>query len=246
MINSVEFSDYDGCSEAGVSLQCQESMVDSEFFSNPDELSTKGNFSDNKSWNKSNFSECSQINASCEDYSERTRQSYIPTKKGIVKLEIADKDIREQMNKQIGFHNRSFFLDKANTSATGMTQTRSHSQNMPCTPTALQQNKPFDLKSCNYEIELREKVLSSKRILLRNFFSCYLKSLIEVNANLNASYIAKLREEYCKLRMEDKFSLRDLQESIEEMEVDEMAKSQIFDLLSQHTNCTDLIKSSAE
>ena len=40
--------------------------------------------------------------------------TYIPSKKGIVKLEIADKDIREQMHKQIGLHNRNFFLDKAN------------------------------------------------------------------------------------------------------------------------------------
>lgn len=73
------------------------------------------------------------------------------------------------------------------------------------------------MKSCNYEIELRNKVLSSKRILLRNFFSIYLKSLIEVNANLNASYISKLREEYSKLKTKDKFSFAELYESIEEM-----------------------------
>lgn len=83
-------------------------------------------------------------------------------------------------------------------------------------------------------------------MLLRNFFSFYLKSVIEVNANLNASYLAKLREEYTRLRARDKFSVYELQESIEEMEVDETAKAQIFDLLSQHTNCSDLLKNSTE
>ena len=42
-------------------------------------------------------------------------------------------------------------------------------------------------------------MLTSKRILLRDFFSCYLKSTYEVNANLNVSYLEKLREEYRKL-----------------------------------------------
>ena len=83
-------------------------------------------------------------------------------------------------------------------------------------------------------------------MLLRNFFSFYLKSVLEVNANLNASYLAKLREEYTRLRARDKFSVYELQESIEEMEVDETAKAQIFDLLSQHTNCSDLLKNSTE
>lgn len=102
------------------------------------------------------------------------------------------------------------------------------------------------MKSCNYEIELRDKVLSSKRMLLRNLFGFYFKSILEVNANLNASYLSKLRDEYSKLRARDQFSLWELQESIEEMEVDEIAKAQIFDLLSQHTNCSDLLKNSTE
>lgn len=37
-----------------------------------------------------------------------------------------------------------------------------------------------------------------------------------------------------------------MRETIEEMEVDESAKAQIFDMLSQYTNCSTLIKSSAE
>ena len=106
--------------------------------------------------------------------------------------------------------------------------------------------RPIDLRSCNYEFELREKVLTSKRILLRNFFSCYLKSTYEVNANLNVSYLEKLREEYRKLPNCDKFNFNDMRETIEEMEVDETAKEQIYDMLSQYTNCSTLIKSSGE
>lgn len=106
--------------------------------------------------------------------------------------------------------------------------------------------KAFDIKSCNYELEIRSQVLSSKRILLRNFFSHYIKSTYEVNANLNASYLTKLRDEYSKLPNRDKISFYELQDSIEEMEVDETAKAQIFDMLTTHTNCSDLIKNSAE
>lgn len=89
-------------------------------------------------------------------------------------------------------------------------------------------------------------MLTSKRILLRNFFSCYLKSTYEVNANLNVSYLEKLREEYRKLPNDDKFNFNELRDTIEEMEVDETDKAQIFDMISQYTNCSTLIKSSAE
>ena len=48
----------------------------------------------------------------------------------------------------------------------------------------------FDLSNCcKNEIELRSRVLTSKRMLLRNFFSFYLKSLMMVNEQLNASYL---------------------------------------------------------
>ena len=58
-------------------------------------------------------------------------------------------------------------------------------------------------KKCSYEIEVRDKVLSAKRSLLRNCLSYYVKSLLEVNANLNASYLAKLRDEYSRLRAKE-------------------------------------------
>ena len=37
-----------------------------------------------------------------------------------------------------------------------------------------------------------------------------------------------------------------MRETIEEMEVDECAKEQMFEMLDQYTNCSTLIKSSAE
>ena len=71
-----------------------------------------------------------------------------------------------------------------------------------------------------------------------------MKSLLEVNANLNASYLAKLRDEYSKLRARGQFSLWDLQQSLEEMEVDETAKAQIYDFFSQ--NSADVVMASED
>ena len=71
-----------------------------------------------------------------------------------------------------------------------------------------------------------------------------MKSLLEVNANLNASYLAKLRDEYSKLRARDQISLWDLQQSLEEMDVDETAKAQIYDFFSQ--NSTDVVMASED
>ena len=94
VINSVEFSDYDGKSEVGLSLDCQDSMVDSESTNNfAEESSTKGNFSDDRSWNQSLLSDFSQFNVSQK--SNIADSTNVPNKKGIVKLEIADKDMRD-------------------------------------------------------------------------------------------------------------------------------------------------------
>ena len=87
----------------------------------------------------------------------------------------------------------------------------------------------IDLRNCcNMEIEVRDKILSSKRVLLRNFFSFYIKQVIMVNQKLNVSYLTKLKQEYMKLRESDKISVTELQETIDEMEVDETSKSHIF------------------
>ena len=74
---------------------------------------------------------------------------------------------------------------------------------------------------CNNEIELRDRVLSSKRVLLRNFFTYYIKQLMIVNEKLNLSYVTKLKEQYMKLKDKDKITISELQETIDEMEVDE-------------------------
>ena len=42
-----------------------------------------------------------------------------------------------------------------------------------------------------------------------------------VNEKLNVSYLTKIKEEYMKLKDVDKINIKDLQETINEMEVDE-------------------------
>ena len=74
---------------------------------------------------------------------------------------------------------------------------------------------------CDHEIELRDRVLSSKRVLLRDFFTFYVKQLMFVNEKLNMSYLSKMKEEYMKLKDGDKISVSELQETIDSMEVDE-------------------------
>lgn len=101
----------------------------------------------------------------------------------------------------------------------------------------------FNIKECcNNEIELRDRVLSSKRILLRNFFTFYIKQLMIVNEKLNLSYVTKLKEEYMKMKDQDKISLSELQETIDEMEVDEQSKAHIFHALSEQTNIRDMLR----
>ena len=63
------------------------------------------------------------------------------------------------------------------------------------------EQETFNIQTyCNNEIELRDRVLSSKRVLLRNFFTFYIKQLMIVNEELNLSYVTKLRAEYMKLK----------------------------------------------
>ena len=84
-------------------------------------------------------------------------------------------------------------------------------------------------------------MLSSKRILLRNFFTFYVKQLMMVNEKLNLSYLAKLKEEYMKLKDSDKINIHELSETIDEMEVDEQSKAHLLNVLSEQTNICDLL-----
>ena len=61
-----------------------------------------------------------------------------------------------------------------------------------------------------------------------------------VNQKLNLSYLVKLKEEYMQLRDVDKITLGELQETIDEMEVDEYSKAHILSMLSNQTNLRDL------
>ena len=98
---------------------------------------------------------------------------------------------------------------------------------------------------CKNELELRDRVLSSKRILLRNFFSYYIKSLMMVNEKLNLSYLTKLKKEYMKLKETDKITVSELQEAVDEMmEVDEQSKTHLFQILSEQTNLRDILMTS--
>ena len=84
-------------------------------------------------------------------------------------------------------------------------------------------------------------MLTSKRILLRNFFSYYIKSVMLINQNLNLSYLTKLKKEYMKLKESDKITLNELQEAVDEMEVDEQSKAHLVHILSEQTNLRDLL-----
>ena len=66
-------------------------------------------------------------------------------------------------------------------------------------------------ENCHNEIELRSRVLSSKRIILRNFFSYYIKSLMLMNEQLNVSYLNKLRQQYMQLQEADKITVHEVQ-----------------------------------
>ena len=207
-------------------------MLDSEMAcQEPEEAHTRDGRTDAKSCDRSHSSDFSQYNSSFNSVLNNSFSS----DKEIVKFEIADAEIRDQAYKQFSLQ-RSSFLDKADNC---ITRSRSQNGSTPTTPTTLSTASPSQteetLKNCNYEIEVRDKVLSAKRSLLRNCFTHYVKSLLEVNANLNASYLAKLRDEYSKLRARGQFSLWDLQQSLEEMDVDETAKAQIYDFFSQNS-----------
>ena len=43
------------------------------------------------------------------------------------------------------------------------------------------------------EVEIRNRVIQSKKHFLKNFFSHYLKSIMTVNERLNKSYLEKLQ-----------------------------------------------------
>lgn len=77
-------------------------------------------------------------------------------------------------------------------------------------------------------------------MLLRNFFSYYIKSLMMVNEQLNMSYLAKLKREYMTMREADKITVTEIEETINEMEVDEQSKEQLYQMLTEQTNMRDL------
>ena len=61
-----------------------------------------------------------------------------------------------------------------------------------------------------------------------------------VNEQLNMSYLAKLKREYMTMREADKITCTEIDDTINEMEVDEQSKEQLYQMLSEQTNMRDL------
>jgi hypothetical protein len=56
--------------------------------------------------------------------------------------------------------------------------------------------------------------MTPKKLLLSNFFSFYLKNMMQDNENLNLSYMRKIKENYAKLNDVHQISFNDLCESV--------------------------------
>lgn len=114
VLNSVEFSDYERSSEIEPSLDCGDSMIDSEFGNIEGEafISTKGNFSDDRSWNQTQFSEFSSSSPTARpEKSSKKTHTYIPTEKGIVKYQDGDNAMQGQETRFPLHQSTTFFLD---------------------------------------------------------------------------------------------------------------------------------------
>lgn len=72
----------------------------------------------------------------------------------------------------------------------------------------------------------------SKKSLLKRFFNFYLCSLLGQEQALN-SYLASLRLAYSQLKTTDKFTLAEVEQSIDEMEVDEGSKHTLVQLVAR-------------
>jgi len=68
-----------------------------------------------------------------------------------------------------------------------------------------------------------------------------------VNEQLNMSYLAKLKQKYMQLREQDKITVREVNDTIEQMQVDEWSKNQLYLMLAeQTTNMRDMLMSDEE
>jgi hypothetical protein len=70
-----------------------------------------------------------------------------------------------------------------------------------------------------YRIELKSKLKQQKKFLLKRFFTFYLSTLLGSEEAVE-EYLTSLRLAYSQLRNADKFTLIEVEESINEMEVD--------------------------
>jgi hypothetical protein len=71
--------------------------------------------------------------------------------------------------------------------------------------------------------------------LLKRFFSFYLCTLLGSESAVD-DYLANLRVAYSQLQNGDKFTLNEVEESINEMEVDQESKHTLIELVARQTN----------
>lgn len=86
---------------------------------------------------------------------------------------------------------------------------------------------------------MKSKIKQVKKQLLKRFFNFYLCTLLGSEMAVE-EYLASLRRAYSQLKEGEKFTLNEVEESINEMEVDEQSKSTLIQLVARQTNFTQL------
>lgn len=81
----------------------------------------------------------------------------------------------------------------------------------------------------------------SRKNLLKKFFNFYLCSLLGQEQALN-SYLSSLRLAYSQLKAADKFTLAEVEQSIDEMQVDQESKHTLVQLVERQTNFAQLMQ----
>ena len=115
VLNSVEFSNYERTSDLEPSL-AGDSMLDSSLGDIEGQafISTKGNFSDDRSWNQTQFSDFTTFSPRARpEKSPKKTHTYIPSEKGIVKYPTADRAMEGQETRNRLHQSTTFFLDDA-------------------------------------------------------------------------------------------------------------------------------------
>ncbi|CDW79427.1 UNKNOWN [Stylonychia lemnae] len=82
----------------------------------------------------------------------------------------------------------------------------------------------------------------NKKEMLKSFFQFYLSNVLQNNTALLNSYLRKLKNKYSELQPKERISFHELQESIQEMELDQDQRQMVYQLLSRETNIQELME----